>query len=193
MTSCPRASRITRARARPNAGDPVTQPASLPDDPAARGSQIHSNVTRFLQHLVEDTALSLRGPFPASTIADAVAGRARRSDPEVIASVFAAAVVMLAEQHNGDNELGKIDLPSLDMPDDANGTCDRAARFCLALDELMFGHGLILRSVLDVELYDPVKDLTVAQGLAYEEGRGRYGCHGVPPHQWQLPLGKGQM
>ena len=171
----------------------MTHPANLPDDAAARGSQIHSNVTRYLQHLVEDTALSLRGPFPASTVADGIAGRARKSDPEVIASVFAAAVVMLAEQHNGDNELGKIDLPSLEMPDDAQGTCDRAARFCLALNELLFAHGLIIKSVLDMELHDPVKGLTIAQGLAYDESRGRYGCHGVRPHQWQLPLGKGPL
>lgn len=162
-------------------------PENLPEHPAARGSQIHANVSRYLQHLVEDTALTLRGPLPASTIAGEVAGRARQSDPAVIASVFAAAVVRLAEQHNGDNQLGPIELPSIEWPDDAAGTCDRATRFCLALTELLFTHGMVVTSVLDIELYDPVKDLTVAQGVHYDSDRGRYVCQGVPPHTWQVP------
>lgn len=165
----------------------MTMPWDLPENPAARGSQIHANVTRVLQHMVEDTALTLRGPMPASTIAAEVAGRALRSDPAVIASVFAAAIVTLAEQHNDENQLGKIELPSIELPDDAAGTCDRATRFCLGLTELLFGHGLIVTSVLDMELHDPVKELTIAQGLHYDPDRGRYACQGVPPHEWVVP------
>lgn len=165
----------------------MTQPQDLPADPAARGSQIHSNVTSYLQAMVEDTALTLRGPFASSMIASEIAGRARRSDPAVIASVFAAAVVLLAEKHNGDNGLEKIDLPDVDLPDDATTTRDRAARFCLALNELLFTHGLLIGSVLDIELQDPVKGTVVAQGLRYDPETARYACQAAPPHQWQIP------
>jgi hypothetical protein len=165
----------------------VTQPENLPGDPAARGSQIHSNVTGYLQAMVEDTALTLRGPFAASTIATDIAGRAARSDPAVIASVFAAAVVMLAERHNGDNGLEKIELPDIEWPDDATTTRDRAARFCLALNELLFTHGLLIASVLDIELQDPVKQVVIAQGLRYDTNTARYACQAAPPHAWKLP------
>lgn len=164
----------------------MTQPQNLPGDPAARGSQIHANVTGFLQSMIEDTALTLRGPFAASMVASELAGRARKSDPAVIASVFAAAVVMLAERHNGDNGLEKIELPDITWPDDAAGTRDRAARFCLALNELLFTHGLLIASVLDIELQDPVKDIVIAQGLRYDPDTARYRCQGVPPHEWKI-------
>lgn len=165
----------------------MTQPENLPADPAARGSQIHANVTRHLQHMVEDTALTLRGPFAASDVAGHIAGRARRSDPAVIASVFAAAIVALAEQHNGDNGLDKIEMPDLDLPDDSATTCDRAAKFCLALNELLFKHGLLIASVLDIEMQDPIKNTVIAQGLRYDPDLARYVCQGAPPHAWRLP------
>lgn len=165
----------------------MTQPQNLPGDPAARGSQIHSNVNRYLQRMVEDTALTLRGPFAASQVAGDICGRAMRSDHAVLASVLAAAVVALAERHNEDNGLEKIELPELDWPDDEAGTCDRAAKFCLALNELLFKHGLLVASVLDIELHDPVKNLVVAQGLRYDKEKARYACQGAPPHKWQLP------
>lgn len=164
----------------------MTQPQDLPADPAARGSQIHANVTTYLQAMIEDTALTLRGPFAPSTIASDLAGRARRSDPAVIASVFAAAVVMLAERHNDDNGLEKIELPDIEWPDDAATTRDRAARFCLALNELLFTHGLLIASVLDIELQDPVKNIVIAQGLRYDPDRARYRCQGAPPHEWKI-------
>lgn len=166
----------------------MTQPESLPENPDARRSQIHSNVNAYLAYMVRDTALTLRGPLPVSMIARELAGRARRSDPAVIASVFAAAIVALAEQKNEATGAQKIELPSIEAPDDFIGTRDRAAAFCAGLDELLFTHGMHLRSVLDVELYDPVKDLTVAQGLHYDASRGRHGCAGVAPHGWRLPL-----
>ena len=167
----------------------MTQPENLPGDATARGSQIHSNVSRYLRRLVEDTALTLRGPFAASDVAGSVCGRAMRSDPAVIASVFAAAVVALAEKHNEANELGKIEMPELDLdvPDDSAGTCDRAARFCLALNELLFRHGLLIASVLDIEMQDPIKNTVVAQGLRYDPELARYVCQGAPPHAWRLP------
>ena len=165
----------------------MTQPQDLPADPTARGSQIHSNVTSYLQAMIEDTALTLRGPFAASMVATEIAGRAARSDPAVIASVFAAAVVMLAEQHNGANGLEKIELPDIEWPDDATGTRDRAARFCLALNELLFTHGLLIASVLDIELQDPVKNTVVAQGVRYDPETARYRCQGSPPHAWSIP------
>jgi hypothetical protein len=170
-------------------GGPVTQPQDLPADPEARGSQIHSNVTSYLQAMIEDTALTLRGPFAASAIAGEICGKAMRSDPAVVASVFAAAVVLLAEQHNGDNGLEKIktEFPDVDLPDDATTTRDRSARFCLALNELLFTHGLLIGSVLDMEIQDPVKGTVVAQGLRYDTKTARYACQAAPPHQWQIP------
>lgn len=166
----------------------MTQPPQLPNEPHARRSQIHANVDAYLQYMVRDTALTLRGPLPASAVAEQLAGRARRSEPSVIASVFAAAIVALAEKENEANGAEKIDLPSIDLPDDFVGTRDRAAAFCTGLDELLFTHGMHIVSVLDVELYDPVKDLVVAQNVHYETGLGRHGCTGVAPYNWRLPL-----
>lgn len=167
----------------------MTDEKDLPANPDARGSQIHSNVTRYLQRMIEDTALTLRGPFAASQVAASICGRAVRSDPAVIASVFAAAVVALAEQHNGDNGLGKIEVfdIDLDVPEDAATTCDRASRFCLALNEMLFTHGLLIASVLDIELQDPVRNTVIAQGLRYDPELARYVCQSAPPHEWRIP------
>lgn len=166
----------------------MTQPDHLPEDPAARRSQIHANVASYLDYMVKDTALTLRGPLPVSMIAHELAGRARRSDPAVIASVFANAIVALAQAHNEETGAEPIEVPSIDLPDDFVGTRDRAAEFCRGLDELLFKHGMHITSVLDVELYDPVKHLVVAQKVHYDTSRGRHGCAGAPPHGWTLPL-----
>lgn len=168
----------------------VNGPDGLPGHDTARLDQIHANVVRRVKLMAADVAMSLRIANEAARpeqVAQTLAGQCARSDPGVIATMFAAAMVLLGQQHNRDN--GTTDM--LPLPDDGVSMDevlfeDRARAFCHSLVELMFKHGLLITSVLDMTLFDPVAGVDVAQGLHFNDKLTRYQCAAVPPQNWTV-------
>jgi len=168
----------------------VNGPDGLPVDDKARLDQIHANAVRRVRLMAGDVAVGLRVQNESARpeeMAQTIAGQAMRSDRGAIATMFAAAMVLLGQQHNRDN--GATEL--LPLPSDAVSMDevlfeDRARAFCQSLVELMFKHGLVVTSVLDMTLFDPVAGVDVAQGLHFHDKLTRYQCTAVPPQDWTV-------
>lgn len=165
--------------------DPVHPQPHGAHDP--RRDQVHAEIVDALNGMVHDTQLSLRAGLPPSALAPQLAARAMNSPQDVVATIYAAAVVTLAHERNTAYGLQSIELPSIDMPDDGPGLHHRATRFLGALNELMMSHGIVLRSALNMWLEDPVKQLTVADSVHFDDMLARYGASAPPPYTWKVP------
>ena len=168
----------------------VNGPDGLPADETARLDQIHANVTKTVHRLAGDVAISLRIDHEQGRpeqIGQTLAGQFMAYDLPSLATLCAGAFVLLAQKQNSEQGT-TAPIPLLDGEDGKNpATFEQRARdYCRDLIELMFRHGLILTSVLDVGLYDPVTAVEVAQGLHFNLGLTRYQCTAVPPQDWTV-------
>lgn len=167
----------------------INGPDGLPADPTARLDQIHANVVRRLKLMVGDTAITLRVQSERGRpeqVAQQMAGYFVRSDSSTLATLLAAAVVLLGQHENRDSDATPLPMPTEEDSFDSTRYEQRARGYCHGLIELMFRHGLTLSSVLDITLYDPVAGVDVAQGLRFDRELMRYQCTAVPPQDWTI-------
>lgn len=167
----------------------INGPDGLPADPTARLDQIHANVTSRLKSIVNDTAVTLRVQAEEARpeqVAQAMAGHFMQADHSMLATLLAAAVVLLGQHENRDTKAPPLPMPTEEDSFDTSRYEQRARDYCHGLIELMFRHGLTLSSVLDITLFDPVAGVDVAQGLHFDRDLIRYQCAAIPPQEWTI-------